>query len=65
MKKFRVVKYETYVFLYEVTTLNKEKARRLVESKDVSKDKLFLSGRVMKEIYKIKEKRNGKNEKVL
>lgn len=55
MKKFRVVKYETYVFLYEVTALNKERALRLVKSKDVSKDKLFLSGRVLKEKYKIKE----------
>lgn len=62
MKKFRVVKYETYVFLYEVTASNKERALRLVKSKNVSKDKLFLSGRVLKEKYKIKVEKNGKSK---
>lgn len=62
MKKFRVVKYETVVFAYEVIALNKERALHLVESKKLSKDKKFLSGRVLKEKYKIKEvKKDGTN----
>lgn len=59
MRKFRVVKYETVVFLYEVTALDKEKALRLAESRELSKDKKFLSGRVTEEKYKVREvKRN-------
>ena len=55
MKKFRVVKYETVVFAYEVMVPNKEKAKRLVESKELSKNKKFLSGRFLKEKYKTRE----------